>query len=40
VIDDCMNNAALEAAKASLFSADGAAPPRQRGSITYLFVPQ
>lgn len=40
VIDDCMNNAALEAAKASLFSIDAVAPNRQRGSITYLFVPQ
>ncbi len=40
VIDDCMNQAAINAAKASLFNVSSASPSRQRGSITYLFVPQ
>jgi TonB family protein len=40
VLDDCMNNAALEAAKKSMFTIDAVAPNRQVGSITYLFVPQ
>lgn len=39
VTDDCINQAALQAAMASIFTAiSGTA--RQRGSITYLFVPQ
>ncbi len=40
VIDDCMNQAAINAAKASLFTVAASAPSRQKGSITYLFVPQ
>jgi hypothetical protein len=40
VIDDCMNAAAINAAKASRFSVSSNAPTRQQGSITYLFVPQ
>lgn len=40
VIDDCMNKAALEAALRSLFSVDLTAHPKQKGSITYLFVRQ
>ncbi len=40
VIDDCMNAAALEAARSSYFSVSSSASPRQRGSITYMFVPQ
>lgn len=40
VIDECMNTAALEAARASLFSTSSNAPARQGGSITYMFVPQ
>ena len=40
VIDDCMNQAAINAAKASLFNVSSASPSRQKGSITYLFVPQ
>ncbi|MEY1639009.1 energy transducer TonB family protein [Tenuifilum osseticum] len=39
VNDDCINQAAIQAAMASIFtSVSGTA--RQRGSITYLFVPQ
>ncbi|HDP74947.1 MAG TPA: hypothetical protein ENN49_03605 [Bacteroidales bacterium] len=39
VTDDCINQAAIQAAMASIFTAvSGTA--RQRGSITYLFVPQ
>jgi TonB family protein len=40
VIDECMNSAALEAAKSSRFTVSSNAPTRQQGSITYLFVPQ
>jgi TonB family protein len=40
VIDECMNNAAQEAAKESIFSPSETAPAKQKGSITYLFVPQ
>ena len=40
VIDDCMNTAAIEAARASRFSIMTNAPNRQTGSITYLFVAQ
>jgi TonB family protein len=40
VIDACMNAAAIDAAKSSLFNVGTSAPARQQGSITYLFVPQ
>ncbi|MFP4556591.1 MAG: energy transducer TonB [Bacteroidales bacterium] len=40
VIDDCMNSAAIEAARKSTFSVMASAPSRQSGSITYLFVSQ
>ncbi len=39
VTDDCINSAAIAAAMASRFSS-APASGRQRGSITYLFVPQ
>lgn len=38
--DECMRQAALEAARNSLFNIDGNAPARQTGTITYLFIPQ
>lgn len=38
--DECMRQAALEAARASLFNIDSSAPARQEGTITYLFIPQ
>ena len=38
--DDCMREAALEAARNSLFNIDDSAPARQSGTITYLFIPQ
>ncbi len=40
VADDCITQAALRAANDSRFSASSASSNRQRGSITYLFVPQ
>ncbi len=40
VIDECMNQAALAAAKSSVFSPSQSAPSKQNGSITYLFVKQ
>lgn len=40
VIDDCMNEAALGAARSSIFSASQMAPAKQVGSVTYLFVRQ
>ncbi|MFO8021119.1 MAG: TonB family protein [Perlabentimonas sp.] len=40
VIDDCMNSAAIEAARKSTFSIMANAPSKQSGSITYLFVSQ
>lgn len=40
VIDNCMNQAALEAARKSVFTVSDIAPARQKGSITYLFVSQ
>ena len=40
VLDDCINSAAIAAAKASVFTISNIAQPRQTGSITYLFVPQ
>ena len=38
--DECMRQAALEAARASLFNIDSSAPARQNGTITYIFIPQ
>lgn len=38
--DDCMRETALRAARASLFNIDPAAPARQQGTITYIFIPQ
>ena len=38
--DDCMREAALRAARLSLFNIDSAAPARQQGTITYVFIPQ
>lgn len=38
--DDCMQQAALKSAKASLFNLNKKSPARQNGRITYLFVPQ
>jgi hypothetical protein len=38
--DDCIDKAAIEAAYGSFFTASTDSPPKQKGSITYLFVPQ
>lgn len=38
--DDCMRETALRAARSSLFNIDAAAPVRQQGTITYIFIPQ
>lgn len=38
--DECMRRTALEAARNSLFDINESAPPRQRGTITYIFIPQ
>jgi TonB family protein len=38
--DDCIDKAAVEAATESYFTVSPNAPSRQKGSITYLFVPQ
>ena len=38
--DDCMREAALRAARSSLFNIDSSAPARQNGTITYIFIPQ
>ena len=40
VQDQCMNSAAIEAALASYFYKSNKSGSRQKGSITYLFVPQ
>ena len=40
VNDECITNAAIRAALSSRFSASETAPSKQKGSITYLFVPQ
>lgn len=37
---ECIAERALQAARASSFNADGSAPERQRGTITYIFVAQ
>lgn len=38
--DDCVRNMALQAAKASSFNSAQNAPAKQKGSITYIFIPQ
>jgi hypothetical protein len=38
--DNCMHETALDAARRSRFNLDSAAPERQTGTITYLFIPQ
>ena len=38
--DECMRETALRAARASLFNIDQAAPARQTGTISYIFIPQ
>lgn len=38
--DECMREAALRAARMSLFNIDNTAPVRQNGTITYVFIPQ
>lgn len=38
--DECMREAALRAARASLFNIDSSAPAKQSGTITYIFIPQ
>ncbi len=38
--DECMHQAALDAARRSRFDVNGAAPERHTGTITYLFIPQ
>lgn len=40
VNDDCITNAAVRAAFGSTFTASAQSSSRQKGSITYLFVPQ
>jgi len=40
VTDECINSSAIEAALASRFTATAIGAGKQRGSITYLFVPQ
>lgn len=37
---ECIAERAVQAARASSFNADGSAPERQRGTITYVFVAQ
>ena len=38
--DECMREAAIRAARASLFNIDSSAPVKQSGTITYIFIPQ
>lgn len=38
--DDCMRETALRAARSSRFNIDDAAPAKQTGTITYIFIPQ
>jgi len=38
--DECMRHAALSAARASTFNVDSSAPQYQKGTITYIFIPQ
>ncbi len=39
-VDECMTRAAVGAALNSRFNADPSAPEKQKGTITYIFVPQ
>ena len=38
--DDCMREAALNAARRSRFNIDDSAPAKHNGTITYVFIPQ
>ncbi len=38
--DECMRESALRAARISRFNIDDAAPAKQSGTITYIFIPQ
>ncbi|MBR2352806.1 MAG: energy transducer TonB [Alistipes sp.] len=38
--DECMRSTAVKAARASSFKSNPKAPARQRGTITYTFIPQ
>lgn len=38
--DNCMRSTALDAARGSTFDINTQAPPRQSGTITYIFIPQ
>ncbi len=38
--DDCIDNAAIAAANDSFFTVSTDSPTKQKGSVTYLFVPQ
>lgn len=38
--EECLINRALESARVSRFNVDSSAPDRQKGTITYKFVPQ
>lgn len=38
--DECIDNAAIEAANNSFFTVSTDSPAKQKGSVTYLFVPQ
>ena len=38
--DECMRQIAKESALASTFNIDNSAPAKQRGTITYVFIPQ
>ena len=38
--DECMRQTAIEAARNSRFDHNDAAPSRQKGTITYIFIPQ
>ena len=38
--DECMRQTAIESARNSRFDHNDSAPPRQKGKITYIFIPQ
>ncbi|MFR9649503.1 MAG: energy transducer TonB [Rikenellaceae bacterium] len=38
--DNCMQQSALSAAKSSRFNTDNNAPQSQRGTVTYIYIPQ
>ena len=38
--DDCMRQTAIESARNSTFDINSAAPAKQQGTITYMFIPQ